>query len=167
MDYVMTNATGDVVVKDGVADLRGLKFNMLGGTFTVTGSYSTKDIKHPKYDFGLKIEGASIKQAANTSSIVQTYAPIAGLVNGNFSTDFRISGELLQTMMPNLTTVDGAGLIKIVEAALTGSKLVSGITSLTSLENTDKVTLKDVLMSASIKNGRLGVKPFDVKFGRL
>lgn len=165
MDYIMTNATGDVVVKDGVADLRGLKFNMLGGTFTVTGSYSTKDIKHPKYDFGLKIEGASIKQAANTSSIVQTYAPIAGLVNGNFSTDFKISGELLQTMMPNLTTVDGSGLIKIVEAALTGSKLVSGITSLTSLENTDKVTLKDVLMSASIKNGRLGVKPFDVKFG--
>lgn len=165
MDYEMTNATGDVVVKDGVADLRGLKFNMLGGAFTVNGSYSTKDKNHPKYDFGLKIEGASIKQAANTSSIVQTYAPIAGLVNGNFSTDFQISGELLQTMMPNLKTVNGAGLIKIVEAALSGSKLVSGITALTNLEDTDKVTLKDVLMSASIKDGRLGVKPFDVKFG--
>jgi len=165
MDYVMTNAVGDVVVKDGKADLRGLKFNMLGGAFTVNGSYDTKDKNHPRYDFGLKIEGASIKQAANTSSIVQTYAPIAGLVNGNFSTDFSISGELLPTMMPNLKTVNGSGLIKIVEAALTGSKLVSGITSLTNLENTDKVTLKDVLMSASIKDGRLGVKPFDVKFG--
>ncbi len=165
MDYVMTNAVGDVVVKDGVADLRGLKFNMLGGAITVNGAYNTKDKNHPKYDFGLKIEGASIKQAANTSSIIQTYAPIAGLINGNFSTDFSISGELLQTMMPNLKTVNGSGLIKIVEAALTGSKLVSGITSLTNLENTDKVTMKDVLMSASIKDGRLGVKPFDVKFG--
>lgn len=165
MDYNMTNAVGDVVVKDGIADLRGLKFNMLGGTFTVNGSYSTKDKDHPTYNFGLKIEGASIKQAAHTSSIVQSYAPIAGLVDGNFSTDFKISGELLQTMMPNLKTVNADGLIKIIEAALKGSKLVSGITSLTKLDDTDEVTLKDVLMSASIKDGRLGVKPFDVKFG--
>jgi hypothetical protein len=29
----------------------------------------------------------------------------------------------------------------------------------------DNVTLKDVLMSATIKDGQLSVKPFDVKFG--
>ena len=165
MDYNMTNASGDVIVKDGIANLSGLKFNMLGGTFVVNGTYNTKDLKHPKYDFGLKIESVSIRQAANTSSIVQTYAPIAGLVNGNFSTDFKISGELLPTMMPNLATVNGAGLVKIAQAALKDSKLISGITSLTSLDDASEVTLKDVLMSASIKNGRLGVKPFDVKFG--
>jgi hypothetical protein len=68
-------------------------------------------------------------------------------------------------MMPDLKTVNAAGLVKIVEAALKGSKLVSGITSLTNLDNTDEVTLKDVLMSAAIKDGRLAVKPFDVKFG--
>ena len=67
--------------------------------------------------------------------------------------------------MPNLTTVNGSGFIKIAQAALKDSKLVSGITSLTNLEDTSEVTLKDVLMSASMKDGRLGVKPFDVKFG--
>lgn len=165
MDYNMTNASGDVIVKDGVANLSGLKFNMLGGTFIVNGTYNTKDIAHPKYDFALKIEKVSIKEAANSSSIVQSYAPIAGLVTGNFSTDFSISGELLKTMMPNLATVNGDGLVKIAQAALKESKLISGITSLTSLEEANEVTLKDVLMSTSIKNGRLGVKPFDVKFG--
>jgi hypothetical protein len=33
------------------------------------------------------------------------------------------------------------------------------------LNNTDQVTLKDVLMSASIANGRFSVKPFEVKMG--
>jgi len=165
MDYNMLNATGDVIVKDGVANLSGLKFNMLGGTFTVDGTYNTRDIEHPKYDFGLKVEKVSIREAASTSSIVQSYAPIAGLVTGNFSTDFRISGELLQTMMPNLATVNGDGLVKIAEAALKNSKLVSGITSLTNLDDANEVTLRDVLMSAAIKDGRLGVRPFDVKFG--
>ncbi len=165
MNYTMTNASGDVLVKDGVANLSGLKFNMLGGGFVVDGTYNTKDIAHPKYDLGLKIENVSMKEASSASSLVSTYAPIAGMVNGNFSTDFKISGELLKDMMPNMATVNGGGLIKIAQAALKDSKLISGITSLTKLNDANEVTMKDVLMSAAIKDGRLSVKPFDVKFG--
>jgi len=165
MDFVISNAIGDVIVKDGVANLNGIKFNLLGGAFTVAGTYNTKDINHPLYDFGLKIDNMSVQQAANSFSIVKTYAPIAGLVNGNFGTDFKISGELGQDMMPLMNTVNGSGLIKVAQAALTQSKLVSGITSLTKLDDANEVTLKDVLMSASIKDGQLNVKPFNVKFG--
>lgn len=165
MDYTMSNASGNVIVRDGVADLSGVKFNMLGGAFSVSGSYNTKDIQHPTYNLGLKIESLSIQQAASSFTVVKTYAPIAGLVNGNFGTDFQIAGELGQDMMPKMDKVNGAGLIKIAQASLTQSKLISGITSLTKLNDTDKVTLKDVLMSAAITNGRLSVKPFDVKFG--
>ena len=166
MDYVITNASGDVILKDGIANMSGLRFNMLGGAFGVSGSYNAKDVKHPKYDMALKIENLSIQQASNSFSMVKTYAPIAGFVNGNFNTDFKVKGELTNKMMPNLGTVNGAGLIKIAEATLKQSKFVSGITSLTKMQNSsDDVNLKDVLMSASIANGRLSVQPFDVKMG--
>ena len=165
MDFTITNAAGDIIVKDGVANLSGLGFNMLGGSFVLNGTYSTKDLAHPKYDMGLKIDNLSIQEAANSFSVIKTFAPIAGLVKGKFSTDFKVDGELLQNMMPNMATVDGAGLVKIVQASLTDSKLLSGITSLTKLDDTEDATLKDVLMSASIKNGRLSVKPFDVNLG--
>jgi uncharacterized protein involved in outer membrane biogenesis len=165
MDYTMTNAAGDIILKDGIASLSGLRFNMLGGAFVVNGTYNTKDIAHPRYDLSLKIEDLSIKQAASSFSVVSTYAPIAGMMSGNFGTDFKISGELGQDMMPKMGTINGAGLIKIAQASLAESKLISGVTSLTKLDDTDKVTLKDVLMQASIENGRLNVKPFDVKFG--
>ncbi len=165
MEYTMTNGVGDILVKDGIVNMSGLKFNLLGGAFGVTGSYNPKDVKHPKYDFALKIDNLSVQQAATSFSVVKTYAPVAGLVTGNFNTDFKISGELLQNMMPNLNSVNGGGLIKIAEAAVKNSKLVSGITALTKLNDTDNVSLKDVLMSAAISNGRLSVKPFDVKFG--
>lgn len=165
MDLNLTNASGDIIVRDGVANLDGLKFNMLGGRFVVNGTYNTKDLAHPAYNLGLKIENLSIQQAANSFSVVKTFAPIAGLVNGNFSTDFKIDGELLQNMMPNMATVDGSGLLKIAQASLKDSKLISGITSLTKLDDTSSATLKDVLMSASIKDGRLSVKPFDVNIG--
>lgn len=165
MDFNITNVSGDVIIRDGIANLSGLHFNMLGGAFGLTGTYNTQDVNNPKYDMGMKIENVSIKQAASASSLVQTYAPIAGLVNGKFSTDFKISGTLLDDMSPDLKSVDGGGVIKIAQAALKDSKLISGITSITKLNDTDEVTLRDALMTASIDNGRLSVKPFDVKFG--
>ncbi len=165
MDLIMSNASGDIIVKDGIANLNGLKFNMLGGTISISGTYNTKDLKHPKYDLGLKIENASIKETADASSIVKSFAPVAGLMTGNYSTDFKLNGELKQDMMPDLATVNAGGIIKIIEATLKDSKLVSGITALTKLDNTSTVKLKDVLLSASIKDGKLTVKPFDVKFG--
>jgi hypothetical protein len=165
MDFTLRDASGDIIVKEGVADLHGIKFNMLGGAFIVDGAYDTKDINHPKYDLALKINNLSIQQAANSFTVVQTYAPIAGLVNGNFNTDFNIHGELGQDMSPKMNTINAKGLIKVVQAALTQSKLVSGITSLTKLDDAKEVTLKDVIMSATINEGRLSVKPFDVKFG--
>lgn len=164
-DLTLTNATGDVIVKDGIANLSGIKFNLLGGGFTVNGTYQAKDINHPIYDLGLKIENMSIKEAFHASSLVRTYAPIAGMMNGNFSTDFKLNGELGQDMMPTPATVNAGGLIKIAQAALKESKLISGITSLTKLSDTDQVTMKDVLLSATIKDGKLSVQPFDVKFG--
>jgi uncharacterized protein involved in outer membrane biogenesis len=165
MDFTLTNAAGDIIVRDGVANLDGLRFNMLGGNFVVDGTYNTKDLAHPTYDLGLKIQNMSIQEAANSFSIVKTFAPIAGFVKGKFSTDFKVDGELLQNMMPNMATVDAAGLVKIAQASLQDSKLLSGITSLTKLDNTDDATLKDVLMSATIKDGRLSVKPFDINLG--
>lgn len=165
MDFDITNAVGDIIVRNGVANLSGLKFNMIGGSFQVDGTYNTKDIAHPKYDLALKIQDVAIQKAAESFSIVKTFAPIAGLVNGKFSTDFKVDGELTQDMMPNMATVNGAGLIKIAQASLKQSKVLAGITSVTKLNDTDEITLKDALMSATIEDGKLSVKPFDVKVG--
>jgi hypothetical protein len=165
MDYTITNAAGDIIIRDGVANLDGLHFNMLGGSFVVNGTYNTKVQGNPIYDFALKIDNMSIQEAANSFSIIKTFAPIAGLVKGRFSTNFKVDGKLTNNMMPDMATVDGGGLINVAQASLTGSKLLSGITSITKLQDTDQVTLKDVLMSASIDDGKLSVKPFDVNFG--
>jgi len=165
MDYNLTQFTGKVLLKDAKAQLKDLKFNMLGGTFGIDGTYNTKDIKHPKYDLSLNVGKVDIQQVAASTSLVKTYAPIASLAQGNFSTNFSLYGELDKHMSPNLNTVNGAGLITIAEAKLADTKFVSSFMSLTNLNNSNNVSLKDVLMSASIADGRMSVKPFDVSIG--
>src|SRR5690606_8274682 len=122
MDFTLSNASGDIIIKDGVANLNGLRFNMLGGAFVMDGSYNTRDIANSAYDMCVKIQHLSMQQAANAFSIVKTFAPVAGIANGHFSTDFKIDGKLLQNMMPNMRTVNGSGLIKIAQASLKDSK---------------------------------------------
>jgi AsmA-like C-terminal region/AsmA family len=165
MDYVMTNATGDILVKNGIANMNGVKFTMLDGSFAVSGSYNPTNVKHPKFDMGLIIDNLSIQKASASFSIIKTYAPIAGSMSGRFGVDFKINGELTEQMGANLPTINGSGLVKIAEAGLTQSKLISGVTALTKLNDTDNVTLKNVTLSVTIVNGRASVKPFDVKFG--
>lgn len=167
MDMTISNAKGDVVAKDGVARFNNIKFNLLEGTFAMNGSYDTRDIEKPKYDFDLDVEDLSIQKSFATFSLVQSYAPIAQLVNGKLSTDFKVSGLLKKDMMPDLASVNAAGLLKIAQATLGSSKIMNSINSLTNLSSSadGKTTLKDLLMSATIEDGKLRVKPFDVKLG--
>ncbi|MTI20618.1 AsmA family protein [Fulvivirga sp. RKSG066] len=165
MDMEFKNATGDIIVRNGIVNLSDLKFNLLEGQFAVNGSYNAKDIKKPMYDLKLNIEKLSIQSAFKNFEIVKQYVPIANLVDGDFSTDFSVNGLLNESMMPELGTITGAGLFEIAQATMSNSKILNGIASLTNLNDTDKVTMRDVLMKASIKDGKLQVEPFDVNLG--
>lgn len=171
-NMTLENASGRMVVRDGVLNLEGLNFNMLSGTFNVTGSYDTRDIEHPKIDFDLDVKNVSISESFTTFSTVQQLAPIARGMTGKVSTDFSLNGELGQDMMPNLATFQGAGLLEVAQAALGGgsggggdNKILAGISSLTGMADANTADIRDVIMSAEIRDGRLSVKPFDLKIG--
>lgn len=66
-------------------------------------------------------------------------------------------------MMPVLSSLDGNGLIEVAQAVLENSKIVSGITSLTKLKDSNTIEIKDLKLKAEIKDGMLAVSPFDIK----
>jgi hypothetical protein len=164
----LKNVTGNILVKDGILRLENLDFNTLGGDFIVAGTYNTQDIEHPAFDFQMDIKKLSIPRAYHSFFTIKQLAPIANLMEGDFSTDFKLSGKLKPNMMPDLTTLSGAGVLEILNAAIKGadSKVISGITSLTNLsEGSTNVTLRDVLMSTQIIDGRVLVQPFTINMG--
>ncbi len=166
MDMQMTNAKGDVIVRDGVVNLNGLKFNLLEGQFAVNGTYDPSDKQKPKYDFDLKVDELSAQKAFQTFSIVKSYFPIANKVDGKLSTDFKLNGLLTQEMLPDMKTVTGAGLLNIAQAQLENSQTlqkIGSLTSINSLSSTDKVDIKDILMDVTIEDGKVNVKPFDLQ----
>ncbi len=162
----LKDATGAIIVRDGVVRMDDLGFALFNGRIVMNGTYDTRDASKPAFDYMMSIKDLSIPLSFTAFEVVRTFAPFAQSMDGKFSTDFEVNGLLKQDMMPDLATISGGGLIKIAEAAVKNSKLVAGINNLTKTELADEnFTLKDMIMSAEIKDGRARVKPFEVKVG--
>jgi hypothetical protein len=164
-DLTLNNFKGTLVVRDGIVRMDQLDFNTLGGQFAMSGSYDPRDLQKPAFDFNLDIAELAISRAYANFNTVQALAPIAQNMDGTFSTTFRLAGLLMPDMSPDMSTLDGRGILDVDDAAVEDSRLVSAITTVSKLNNTNSITLNDVTIRAEIKSGRVFVEPFDVNIG--
>ena len=166
--YDINNFQGSVVIRDGALRMEGVQFELLEGTFEMSGAYETLP-EDPLYDFDLGIKDLSIAKAFQGFETVKTLAPFAEKMTGNFSTDFQIAGSLLQDMSPDYNTMQGFGLVNVANAALNEVKLLSTVSGFaggnTLKDNDGTVTLKDVLLQTEIRDGRVYVQPFEMNIG--
>jgi len=161
----LTNAQGAVVVRDQTATLKNMTFNTLGASFGTTGSYSSKDLAHPKFNFGLNIKDLNFQKAFAAFNTIKTLVPLASQVEGVFGTNFSVSGEMGPDMFPNLATLSGKGIFDVVKAAINQSEVMTKIASLTTLPELKTLVVLNKKIQANIVNGNLVVQPFDVTIG--
>ena len=165
----LTDFKGRLTIRDGALLFNDVGFNCLDGLFAMNGSYNTRLEDHPKYDFDLSIKDLSIPKSYKHFITIQKLAPIAEIMEGSFSSEFELNGELNQDFTPDLTTLSGKGLLNIVYAAIQGSnsKVISGITKVSNLKGeSTNVGLANVILNSQIENGRVFTQPFNVKFGK-
>jgi AsmA-like C-terminal region/AsmA family len=159
------DATGTLVVGNGAVKMQNVSFNSLGGRFNTSGTYDTQNIVHPTFDFALNLENIEIPQAYQHLTFVKIFVPIAEYMIGNLSSKLKLSGELLPDMMPNMRTLSGDGLVKVIKATLAKEdNILARIVDLAKLKDLKDKQLKDVNLQANIDNGSLVVQPFDVRW---
>ncbi len=164
----LNDFSGQVVVRDGAVQFNDVGFNSLGGQFNLAGSYDTKPEDKSSYDFNLDIEKLSIPESYKHFMTVKMLAPIAEIMEGNFSSSFKLKGKLDKDLSPDLSTMSGQGILNIANAAIRGSdsEVISGITSVSKLtDQSADVSLTNVILNSEIENGRVFIQPFNVSFG--
>jgi hypothetical protein len=153
---------GAVTIKDKIARLDRVAFNTLGGRFVTTGTYNTKDLQHPLFSFGLDVQNLDFKSAYNAFNTIKTLAPIARLLDGQFSTNFNFAGELGKDMMPVFSTLTGKGMVEVVKAIVTDMRVLNRISELTNLTELKNLVVENKDFGAEIVGGNLVIKPFDI-----
>jgi hypothetical protein len=163
----LDNVKGTVTVRNEVATLNNLTFNTLGGSFATNGSYSSQNLAHPKFDLGLNIRNLNFQNAFQAFNSVKTLVPLASSLEGVFSTNFNVSGEMGPDMMPKYSTLTGKGLFEVVRAAVANSPVLTKISSLTQFQELKSFAVNNKDVAAEIINGNFVVKPFDLTVGQI
>ena len=159
---------GQMIVRNGAIQFKQLGFNSLGGQFSMDGTFDTNTGGNSVYDFDLGIKELSIPESFKYFMTIQTFAPIASIMEGLFSSKISIKGGLHDDLSPDLTTLSAKGFLNIAKAAIRGSesKVITEINQVSKLsgQSTD-IRLADVILNTEIENGRVFVQPFNIRLG--
>ncbi|UXP33329.1 AsmA family protein [Reichenbachiella agarivorans] len=157
---VIKDLDGLITVREGIAKLNNVDFNLLDGEFTMNGTYNSAK-EQPYFDFGFNIKDLSIPKSYETFNTVKKLAPVAKNITGKFSADLTVSGNMGSDMMPIYEHLNGKGVIQIGDAALKGDNLMKAVSAVSKFSG-DEIAMKDLKLKVEIKEGRLYVDPFDV-----
>jgi len=161
----LNNMRGLVRIKDGEVRMDNLTFDAVGGKFRTSGLYSSKDVARPIFSFDLDIIEANLGEAFKTFSIAKTFAPLAESLDGKFSLNgFNITGLLKSDMMPDMATLSGGGMMKIVDAVMKDNPSITKLAAVANMPKLKNTRLKDIVMQTKIEDGKMKIQPFNLDF---
>ncbi|TRX38698.1 AsmA family protein [Flavobacterium sp. ZT3R18] len=158
--------SGKMIIKDEKVTLENVKTSIFGGTIGASGAVSTKG-KTPVFDMNLNLNQVDIQQSFTQLDMLKKIAPIAGIVNGKINTIIKLNGNLDATeMTPDLKTLSGDLIGQLLATSLNAnsSTMLKALSSNLKFIDLNKVNLNDIKTSLTFKDGRVNVKPFDIKY---
>ncbi len=162
-NILMKDVKGKVIVNDQKVWMKGLRGKLFNGNIAINGSYDSKDKEKPVVDLELDINGLNIQQAAETFTIMKKYAPIARHTIGEFSSKFSFNTVLGENMMPDWTTLAGSGLIYTSRISIENVNTLNKLSDVLKTDKFRKLDLNAIKMYFEIVDGKVNVKPFDLK----
>lgn len=165
-NLVLKNVSGKVIVKDQKATLENIKTSIFGGTIGVNGDVSTKD-KVPVFNMSLAMNSVDIKDTFTQLEMMKKIAPIAGVINGKLNSTIKLSGKLdAMEMTPDLNSISGDLIGQLLSTTVNEktSPLLSKLDESVKFIDLSKLNLNDLKAALTFKDGKVNVKPFDIKY---
>ena len=160
---LIEDVKGLIVVKNSVAKLTNLSMNMLKGQMTMNGSYSTKDVKRPNFDFGLDVNEFDIKSTYESLSMVKKMIPMALNCEGKVSSDLKIKAQLNEEMNPVLNTLNGKGSFHSRGIIIKDSKAFVALAKALKNDSYKRISVSKFDMDFVITNGEYRRKTIHYK----
>ncbi len=165
-NLTLKDVSGKLIVNDEKVTLQNVKTSIFGGTIGVNGAVSTKG-KTPVFNMDLKLNQVDIAQSFTQLDMLKKIAPIAGIINGKLNSSIKLNGNLDATeLTPDLKTLTGDLLGQLLSTTVnsTNSTLLTALGSNLKFIDVSKINLNDLKAAVTFKDGKVNVKPFDIKY---
>lgn len=165
-NLVLKNVSGKLIVKDEKLTMENIKTSIFGGSIGLNGAVSTKE-KTPTFNMNLGLNQVDIAQSFTQLDMLKKLAPIAGIVNGKINSTIKLNGNLdANELTPDLKTITGDLLGQFLSTTINSSNstLLTALTSNIKFLDMSKINLNDLKAAISFKDGKVSVKPFNIKY---
>ncbi|WP_310555584.1 AsmA-like C-terminal region-containing protein [Flavobacterium sp.] len=158
--------SGKMIIRDEAVTLQNVKMNIFDGVIGMNGVVSTKG-KTPTFNMDLDLNKVDIAQSFTQLEMLKKIAPIAGVVNGKLSSKIKLNGNLdSKEMTPDLKTLSGDLLGQLLETKVNpnNSQMLTALSQNVKFLDASKLNLNDLKAAVSFNNGKVNVKPFQIKY---
>lgn len=161
----LKDVSGTMLIRDEAVTLNNLKMGVFGGNIGLTGTVSTKG-NTPKFDMDLGLNAVNIAESFTQLDLLKSIAPIAGVINGKLNSNIKLSGDLQNDMTPNLKTISGDLFGQLLSTTVNekNSAMLTTLSSNLKFIDLNKLNLNDIKAALTFKDGKVNVKPFDIKY---
>ena len=165
-NLTLKDVSGKLIVNDEKVTLQNVKSSVFGGTIGLNGAVSTKG-KVPVFNMDLNLNQVDIAQSFTQLDMLKKIAPIAGIINGKLNSNIKLNGNLDATeLTPDLATLTGDLLGQLLSTTVSAenSTLLNALGSNLKFIDMSKVNLNNLKAALTFKDGKVNVKPFDIKY---
>ena len=154
---------GKITIRNQKLSMDNLDMKMLEGSMNMSGYYETTNPVNPKVDFNVDINDFDIPKTFSTFNTAEKMAPIGKNALGKFSTDMKLVCTLDGNMELISESITGGGNFNTKEVRIKDSKTLTQMAGLLKNDNLKDPKIEDVNISYEFRDGRVYVKPFDIK----
>lgn len=160
------NTKGTIIIHDGKVDLNDLNMQLLDGSMSLKGFYSTKNTETPDIDMGMEIKEFDIKKTFDAFNTVQKIAPIAQKCSGKISVNINFKGKLTKAMSPDMKTINGSGTLSTKSLTVDNSDVFAKLSEILKSDKYKKLTLENTNLKFKITDGNIEFEPVTTKLGK-
>lgn len=158
------NVRGALIVKDETVRLQNVQTEALDGSIAFDGSYSTKQNKsNPDISLSYNVKDVNIQKAFFAYNTMQKLMPMGKFLAGKLSSQFSMVGKLDEKMFPDLTSLTGNGNLFLIQGVLSKFQPLEKLASTLDVSELKDISVKDVKSHFEFANGKMLVKPFNLK----
>jgi uncharacterized protein involved in outer membrane biogenesis len=163
-DKIMVeNIRGRVVVSGGVANLDGLRMDVIGGSVTAGGKVDTRG-DYTEADMTLDMLGVDIPSSYATFVTVERLAPMAKYCRGDANVKLEYNSLLDASFSPLYGTIQANGRVFTRDLQIYNLKSFVQLSELLKNEKFREMAPDDMDIKFRVRDGRVIVDPFDLDF---
>jgi uncharacterized protein involved in outer membrane biogenesis len=158
-NYDLKNVQAEVHIYDQMVDIVALHADAFGGEIVMNGLYNTQNPEEPKFAFGYDVKRLNIQEIVRQVGLSEKFVPILKSVYGNFNSEFKIEGDLLNNMYPDMASIVSKGVFETFDTKVRNSAGLKQLGEKLNMNSLKQLDLGNTVNFFTIEDGRLKVDP--------